>query len=151
MLPSIPRCLCPRFLSLHLRLPHPFSFIRLPLSFFYILIPSFSQFRIFPSFSMHNSPSLHLAMFPVECLCVCCCAGCALSGSCALAVSPSVQQPLLLLNITGPLLLQLNTARVSAPCRKISWLFFETKTVEAGTSRETVTALLEFLIFCKSL
>lgn len=76
MLPSIPCCLCPRFLSLHLRLPHPFSFIRLPLSFLYILTPSFSQFRIFPSFSMRISPSLHIAMFPVECLCVCCCAGC---------------------------------------------------------------------------
>lgn len=96
---------------------------------------------ISPCFQL--SASVSVAVLTVE--------GCALSGSCALAASPSAQQPLLLLNVTGPLLLQLSTARVSALRRKMSWLFFETKTVEAGKPQERATALLVFVFFCRAL
>lgn len=122
-------CFCPRFLSLHLQ----FNFSILFLLSFYpsIFFSTFtsSLLHFLNSKSIHPFPCttlssyLHVSSWVPLCLSLCWSVeGCALSGLCALAARPSTQQPLLLLNATGPLLLPLSDVRVSAQCRKISWL-----------------------------
>lgn len=119
--PDFSRYICssisPSF-SFYLSIP-PFFFLLHPHSFIFSILNLSILFH-----AQLSLPSyLHVSSWLPLCLSLCWSVeGCALSGLCALAARPSTQQPLLLLNVTGPLLIPLSDVRVSAQCTKISRL-----------------------------
>lgn len=145
-------CFCSRFLSLHLQFNFSILFL---LSFYPSIFFSFtsSLLHFLNSKSIHPFPCTTLPPFISSCFQLIASVSvtvlvrgrlCTQRFVCALAARPSTQQPLLLLNVTGPLLIPLSDVRVSALCTKISRLHRENTELHCFT-------VLSFLFFCKSI